>query len=127
MPNETSLRFYDRQNKVWVSIGKGRSDEDAPSKSVADASVGVQGTDLLHLVLSQLKVIDLNVFLDVGKLATSRNRNGAPGHTPIEHDLRLGLAVFGANRIELRVFEELGVLDSADAGDWSIGNRDDIL
>jgi hypothetical protein len=41
LPNEISLRFYDRQNKMWVSIEKQTGSEDSASRSVADATASL--------------------------------------------------------------------------------------
>ena len=50
---------------------------------VADASVRVQSINVLHLLLVETEVVDLDVLLDVWKRATSGDGNGASSDSPI--------------------------------------------
>lgn len=67
-----------------LDFGKGRGKE---------ALFLVEAANLFHVVFGKLEVIDLDVFLDIIRVAGPRNRGKAFLHVPAEDNLRGRLLV----------------------------------
>ena len=77
------------------------------SSFVANAEVFVKWADLIDLILSQGKIVDLNVLQLVLKRSTARNGNSSSGYGPIEHHLCPSLSFGFADLLQTLVAPNL--------------------
>ena len=94
---------------------------------VNDALVRVQGVYRLHLLRRQHEVIYLDVLLDVGKLSTAWDRDGASRNCPVEHDLGLAFLMPLADFFKPLITPKCFVFDAADPAHRNVGDAVDVL